>query len=169
METQVTGYPDDLSDDRFVHLTTTGRRSGLPHTVELWFLREGARVYLIAGIEPPIVGGRPDWLRNLERDPHVSVRIGAKHFAGLARVDLASVEIGTAMAAKYMGSTTGTTLPKWASEGHLVTVDLVGDHRLRDALRDALDEADRQFGPMSAELIEAAKSELLRNRAKANP
>ena len=44
------------------------------------------------------------------------------------------------------------------------------ESRLRsEALREALDEADRQFGHVSPVLVDEAKSELLRNRAPASP
>ena len=62
------------------YLTTTGRRSGRPHTIEIWFaLREG-RAYLLAGD-----GDTSDWVRNLRADPHVTIRIGGREDPARAR------------------------------------------------------------------------------------
>ncbi len=58
---------DDLSTlatEPFCYLTTTGRGSGRPHTIELWFALHDARVYLLSG-----GGERSDWVKNLQREP----------------------------------------------------------------------------------------------------
>ena len=53
--------------DDYCYLTTTGRRSGTPHRIEIWYARSpdrGDTLYLLAG------GGRSsDWVQNLEADP----------------------------------------------------------------------------------------------------
>jgi deazaflavin-dependent oxidoreductase (nitroreductase family) len=61
------------------HLTTSGRRSGRPHTIEIWFALRGRRLYLLAG-----GGERSDWVRNLLADPAVTVRLGEREVAGRA-------------------------------------------------------------------------------------
>jgi deazaflavin-dependent oxidoreductase (nitroreductase family) len=61
-------------DEEFCYLTTTGRVSGRPHTIEIWFARQGDRLYLLSG-----GGGRSDWVRNLQRRAAVTVRIGDRH------------------------------------------------------------------------------------------
>ena len=69
----------------YCYLTTTGRVTGKPHTIEIWFVHErrldGDRLYLMAG-------GRDgsDWVRNLRRQPAVSVRLGERTFGARARV-----------------------------------------------------------------------------------
>ena len=63
---------------RLVHndmclLTTTGARSGRPHTVPLLYLEDGDRLVLIASY-----GGRrnhPDWYYNLEKHAAATVQI----------------------------------------------------------------------------------------------
>nr|WP_275588429.1 nitroreductase/quinone reductase family protein [Microlunatus panaciterrae] len=58
-----------------VELTTTGRHSGQPRTVLLTSpLQLGSALVVVAsrgGSDQP-----PDWLLNLQADPHVSVRVG---------------------------------------------------------------------------------------------
>jgi deazaflavin-dependent oxidoreductase (nitroreductase family) len=75
---------DLQADAQFCYLTTTGRVSGRPHTIEIWFASRGATLYLLSG-----GGDRADWLRNLRRRPEVVVRIGRRHaqeLQGRARV-----------------------------------------------------------------------------------
>jgi deazaflavin-dependent oxidoreductase (nitroreductase family) len=65
-------------------LTTTGRRSGKPHTVPLLYLRDGTDVLVIASW-----GGRdypPDWYVNLTADPVVNVRIDGSTHGALAAI-----------------------------------------------------------------------------------
>ena len=80
----VTELMDDLSTlatEPFCYLTTTGRRSGRPHTIEIWFALHGATMYLLSG-----GGERSDWVKNLQQEPAVQVRIGTRRFTGRARV-----------------------------------------------------------------------------------
>ncbi|HXF36878.1 MAG TPA: nitroreductase/quinone reductase family protein [Actinomycetota bacterium] len=79
------GRPLTVADDRadldYCYLTTTGRRSGCPHTIEIWFALQGHRVYLLAG------GGEgSDWVRNIRNDPTVGLRVGGEDFIAKARV-----------------------------------------------------------------------------------
>jgi deazaflavin-dependent oxidoreductase (nitroreductase family) len=62
-------------------LTTTGRRSGQPRKIEIWFTERGARFYVIAE-----EGERAHWVRNLLADPRVEWRVGERRFTGRARV-----------------------------------------------------------------------------------
>ena len=62
-----------LVDNDMLLLTTTGHRSGNPHTVPLLYLRDEDRLVVIASY-----GGRPEhptWYTNLVADPKVEVQI----------------------------------------------------------------------------------------------
>ena len=75
---------DDQGAAPFCYLTTTGRVSGRPHTIEIWFALDDRTLYLLSGGED-----RSDWVRNLQASPEVDVRIGrrdAPAVAGHARV-----------------------------------------------------------------------------------
>ena len=55
-------------------LTTRGRKSGLPRTSPLLYLRDGERMVVVAS-----TGGLPNhpaWYLNLQADPEVQVQIG---------------------------------------------------------------------------------------------
>jgi deazaflavin-dependent oxidoreductase (nitroreductase family) len=75
--------PLALAGEDFCYLTTTGRVTGKPHEIEMWFGLgpEGQTLYMLAG-----GGDGSDWVKNLRRDPEVSVRIADERFDGRARV-----------------------------------------------------------------------------------
>jgi deazaflavin-dependent oxidoreductase (nitroreductase family) len=65
----------------FLYLTTTGRRTGLPREIEIWFTEREGRYYMIAEH-----GERANWVRNIRASAHVRVRVGDRQFEGTARI-----------------------------------------------------------------------------------
>ncbi|MGE5596729.1 MAG: nitroreductase family deazaflavin-dependent oxidoreductase [Hyphomicrobiales bacterium] len=65
----------------YCYLTTTGRVTGEPREIEIWFALRGTALYLMAG-------GRDsaNWVRNIRKTPAVSVRLGEETFPGTGRV-----------------------------------------------------------------------------------
>ena len=63
-------------------LTTTGRRSGRPHTKPMVYTRDGDRllVYASKGGAPR----HPDWYLNLAADPRVVVEVGPNRYEAIA-------------------------------------------------------------------------------------
>jgi len=111
-----------MDSPAFCYLTTRGRRTGRPHTIEIWFVVTGGSAYLMAGGRE-----RADWVRNLVADPEVTLRVGAESFPARSRV----VEKGTPedaqarrlMLARY--STPGTgDLDGWGRSALVVAVDV---------------------------------------------
>lgn len=72
---------DALAAQDYCYLTTTGRVSGKPHTVEIWFALAGATLYILAGARE-----RADFIRNARKQPRVRVRIDEREFDGHARI-----------------------------------------------------------------------------------
>ena len=107
--------------DDFCYLTTTGRVSGRPHTIEIWFALNGRVLYLLAG------GHGSDWVKNLLRMPEVGVRLRDTVFAGRARVvEDAGDEDALArrlMLEKYQPRD-GDDLSEWGRSALAVAVDL---------------------------------------------
>ena len=64
-----------MEHSAFCYLTTRGRRTGRPHTIEIWFVVIEASAYLMAGGRD-----RADWVRNLMADPAVSLPWAGMHF-----------------------------------------------------------------------------------------
>jgi deazaflavin-dependent oxidoreductase (nitroreductase family) len=76
----VTGAAD-AAEPAYLYLTTTGRRTGQPREIEIWFTRHEGRDYLVAEH-----GERAAWVRNIAADGRVTWRVGEGRFAGRARV-----------------------------------------------------------------------------------
>jgi len=75
-----------LATEQFCYLTTTGRITGNPHEIEIWFGFDDSRLYMLAG-----AGRKSDWVANLIKQPNVSIRIAGRTFDAVARL----VEAGT--------------------------------------------------------------------------
>jgi deazaflavin-dependent oxidoreductase (nitroreductase family) len=61
----------ELSELDFCYVITTGRSSGRPHTIEIWFALRDARIYVLSG-----GGDASDWVKNIRVNPTVGLRIG---------------------------------------------------------------------------------------------
>jgi deazaflavin-dependent oxidoreductase (nitroreductase family) len=70
--------PVDLD---YCYVTTTGRRTGSPHTIEIWFALHVETVYLLSG-----GGDASDWVRNIRVDPTVGLRLGDRDMICRARI-----------------------------------------------------------------------------------
>ena len=64
-----------------LYLTTTGRRTGLPREIEIWFVSDGGRLYILAEHFE-----RAHWVQNVRQEPRVRIRLGAREFGATARV-----------------------------------------------------------------------------------
>ena len=72
---------DQFKDEDFCYLTTTGRVSGSPHTLEIWFALEGKTLYMLAGGRE-----KSDWVKNILKFPIAQIKIGENVFKGRGRV-----------------------------------------------------------------------------------
>jgi deazaflavin-dependent oxidoreductase (nitroreductase family) len=111
----------DPADAPFGYLTTIGRTSGRQHTVEIWFARRGGTVYLLSG-----GGDRADWVRNLGRQPRVTLRVGTVRWAGRARIVSDPDEDRLArhlVAGKYQPTYSGD-LSTWRDTALPVAIDI---------------------------------------------
>lgn len=68
-----------LLKDRVVDITTTGRKSGRPHRIEIWFHYYGAGIGYLTG-QP----GRRDWVANLLANPEFTLHVKRGYKADLA-------------------------------------------------------------------------------------
>ncbi|MBZ0291245.1 MAG: nitroreductase family deazaflavin-dependent oxidoreductase [Anaerolineae bacterium] len=64
----------------YLYLTTTGRRSGRPHEIEIWFVSYNNCYYLVSERRE-----RSDWVQNIQHQPSVRFRVGEQHFNGVGR------------------------------------------------------------------------------------
>jgi deazaflavin-dependent oxidoreductase (nitroreductase family) len=70
-----------VSEAEFLYLTTTGRRTGRPREIEIWFTERDGCYYVVAEH-----GERAAWVQNLRANPVVGVRVGPSAFGAAARV-----------------------------------------------------------------------------------
>jgi len=72
---------EDLDREEFCYITTVGRRTAKPHTIEIWFAARGDTLYILAG------GGQSaDWVQNIQADPSAVVKIGDHAYCGMGRI-----------------------------------------------------------------------------------
>ena len=111
-----------LAEENFCYLTTTGRVTGRPHEIEIWFalVPERRALYVLSG-----GGDRSDWVKNLRRNPEVRIRIADESFAGLARetTDAEEDELARWLLVEKYESTPGR-LENWRRRALPVVVDL---------------------------------------------
>jgi deazaflavin-dependent oxidoreductase (nitroreductase family) len=68
-----------LNRESLVHLTVRGRKTGKPHTVKIWFAAGNGKVYVTSAR-----GMDADWVKNLRKNPDVTLRIGSTTLQGSA-------------------------------------------------------------------------------------
>jgi hypothetical protein len=49
---------ESLASEQFLYVTTTGRRTGNPHEIEIWFGTNGRTVYILAAPSVLLSDGR---------------------------------------------------------------------------------------------------------------
>jgi deazaflavin-dependent oxidoreductase (nitroreductase family) len=118
----VTTLLSNLSAEEYCYLTTTGRVTGKPHEIEIWFVVHDNTLYLLAGGKH-----ESDWVRNLIKIPSVTVRIASHTLAGAARIvtdETEEMKARTTMAEKYQEWEEGRTLSHWARTALPVAIDI---------------------------------------------
>ena len=110
-----------FASEQYCYLTTTGRVTGHPHQIEIWFAIDRDTLYLLSG-----GGGRSDWVKNLRREPAVTVEIVSCAFGGRARVVTDPTEDERARALVYEKYAPGYRgdLANWRRSALPIAVDL---------------------------------------------
>ncbi len=106
--------------DEYCYLTTTGRRTGRPHRIEIWFAMGDGVAYLLAGGRD-----RSDWVRNLTISPEVVLEIGDEKRTTVARVVTDAAEDALArrlVVGKYVARNHGD-LDAWGRTALPVAID----------------------------------------------
>ncbi len=114
-----------LAGEDYCYVTTTGRVTGKPHEIEIWFGARGNIIYLLSG-----GGDKSDWVKNMRAQPQVKVRIAKRHFTGQARFTLEGEEesqVRRILAAKYQSWREGRRLSEWARAALPVAIKLESD------------------------------------------
>ncbi len=109
----------------YCYVTTTGRKSGHPHTIEIWFALHEAAVYVLSG-------GRDqaDWVRNILVHPTVGLRVGDHDFIAKARLLEEGSEEDALARRLLLGKYTSRDpedLTDWGRTALPVAIDLPGE------------------------------------------
>ena len=109
--------------EQYCYLTTTGRKSGRAHTIEVWFAHSPATstLYLLSGS-----GNRADWVKNISANHDVQVKIGGRVYSGIGRTvtDPQEEALARRLVVKkyYKRDTVETT--GWEAESLPMAIDL---------------------------------------------
>lgn len=113
-----------IAGDSFCHLKTTGQVAGQPHDVQIWFAVSGRTIYLLS-----IYKDQAHWVKNVLKEPRVSVLVSKRRFTGSGRLLSDPDEEQRArrlLAKKYRDFEADGTLGEWAREALPVAVDIDG-------------------------------------------
>ncbi|HEX9123239.1 MAG TPA: nitroreductase family deazaflavin-dependent oxidoreductase [Actinomycetota bacterium] len=105
----------------YCYVTTTGRTSGRPHTIEIWFGFDEGTVYLLSG-----GGDASDWVKNVLANPTVGLRLGDRDMICRARIVADPDEDARArglLLEKYRSRSTDD-LEEWGQTAVPVAIDL---------------------------------------------
>ena len=111
-----------LKDEEYCYLTTTGRITDKPHQIEIWFGLNEKTIYLLSG------DSKSDWVKNLLKNPSVTVRIAKQLFHVKARLVTDEKEEMMArnlLADKYNERESDGSLDEWARTALPVAIDLI--------------------------------------------
>jgi hypothetical protein len=111
-----------VPDEKYIYLTTRGRKTGNPHTVELWFATVGKKIYLSHE------GTYTDYMKNILEDGRVEFKIGKIQFKGKARIAKSgeAFELGKhALYLKYYGKADEDKIDDWFSESTIIEISMI--------------------------------------------
>jgi deazaflavin-dependent oxidoreductase (nitroreductase family) len=113
----------ELRSAKFIHLTSTGRKTGKLHMVKLWFAIDDNKVYLSHE------GEETDWMKNIKKNARIVFTIGGERFTGKVRyLEKVEDEAWTAKLAlyeKYYGKSSKAVVEDWFSLSRLLLIDAV--------------------------------------------
>jgi len=90
------------NEEQYLYLTTTGWKTGNPHTIEIWFVAHDGSYYMVSEHRE-----QSHWVQNIRHNPAVTFRVGTATFRGKGRaIDPASepglaAAVSALMEAKY--------------------------------------------------------------------
>lgn len=109
------------ADEKYIYLTTKGRKTGKPHRVELWFAIANERIYLSHE------GTYTDYMKNILKDNRVEFRIGDVQFKGKARIVRAGKAFDAgkhALYLKYYGKANDDVINDWFLESAVIEISM---------------------------------------------
>ena len=113
--------PAELAELDFCYVTSTGRATGRPHRIEIWFSAapDADTIYMLSGGRE-----RADWVRNLVASPRCTVEIGDARFVGYGRVIEGTAEEDPARTLVHDKYAHGEDLASWRESALPIAIDL---------------------------------------------
>jgi len=68
---QINALKNRLSRSREINITVTGRKSGRPISIPVWFVLENGKLYLL-----PVSGSDTQWYKNVLKNPSIRIEAG---------------------------------------------------------------------------------------------
>ncbi len=87
-----TDFRTGLENDNLIEITVTGRTSGRPISLPIWFALDDDKLYLI-----PVKGSETDWYKNLRKTPTIRLQARGKTFTASPRLITDEAQIGTVL------------------------------------------------------------------------
>jgi Uncharacterized protein conserved in bacteria len=75
-----TDFSSGLQNDNIIEITVTGRSSGRPISLPIWFAPLGNKLYLI-----PVKGSDTEWFKNVLKRPSIRLAARGKTLTAIAR------------------------------------------------------------------------------------
>lgn len=123
-EASIVAWLAEHADEDCCDIVTTGRNTGNPHEIEIWFGVAGASMYLISGN-----GVTADWYQNLLFNREVVVKLAGATHLGHARAVVDPDErrrVGDLMGSKYVWGgdpSIGLTYDAWCYDVPAVAIE----------------------------------------------
>jgi len=117
--------PESVAGEAYCYFTTIGRVTGNPHEIEIWFGLNNNTLYLMSG------DGKSDWVKNLRKDPAVTVRVAGITYVATARIvddETEEMLARNMLADKYNEREADGSLDEWAATALVVGVDVKSDN-----------------------------------------
>ena len=113
----------ELAELDFCYITTTGRRSGHAHTIEIWFALHENTLFVLSGN-----GDQSDWVKNLLANPTVGLRLGAHDMITKARIvtDEAEDALSRRLLLDKYTSRSSDQLGEWGATALPIAIALQG-------------------------------------------
>lgn len=113
-----------ITEADFCYLTTIGRVTGVSRQIEIWFALHNRTLYMLSGGRD-----RSDWVRNIQRNPSVRVRIRDIDFQGTGRVvsDAAEDTLARQLLFEKYRTRDDDDLTEWAQTALPVAVDFADE------------------------------------------
>ena len=100
-----------IKDGSNIEITTTGRKSGKPHTRPIWYVVDDGKILVQSGKE-----GKTDWYQNVKKTPAVTLKADRYTFRARGRLlfDPKDVERVRAL---FLDKYTSARLLSWVGSG----------------------------------------------------